>query len=256
MIHETAIVHPAAEIGEGVEIGPYSVIGENVKIGNGCYIGPHVVIEGWTTLGENNRVFQFASVGAQPQDLKFAGEKSELIIGSGNTIRESVTLHRGTSGGGGVTRIGDNNLFMAYVHVGHDCHIGNFCVFANVATLAGHVVVEDYAILGGVCAVHQFTRIGAHVMASGGSMIAKDLPPYTMAQGDRARVMGINVTGLKRRGFSAETISVIKKVYKLYYRSGLLAEEALTEIENLFGDIKEAMAFCGFIKASERGVTR
>jgi len=256
MIHETAIIHAGAKIGDNVEIGPYSIIGEHVEIGSGSRIGPHVVIEGWTTLGCDNRVFQFASVGADPQDLKFAGEQSSLIIGDGNTIRESVTLHRGTEGGGGVTRIGNNNLFMAYVHVGHDCCIGNFCVFANAATLAGHVCVDDYAILGGLSAVHQFTRVGVHVMASGGSMIAQDLPPYTIAQGDRAKTVGLNLTGLKRRGFTDEAIRAVKNAYKLFFRSSLRAEEALEKIDAEYGDVAEVRVFTDFIRNSERGIAR
>ena len=256
MIHPTAIVHEDAQIAEGVEIGPFAVIGANVRIGRGTWIGPHSVIEGWTEIGEDNRIFQFASVGADPQDLKFHGEKSWLRIGHRNRIREFVTLHRGTEGGGGETVIGNDNLFMAYCHVGHDCIVGNRVVMANCATLGGHVRVDDHAILGGLSAVHQFTRIGCHVMISGGSMVAQDIPPYTIAQGDRAKTVGINQIGLKRRQFSDDLVRDIKLAYRLLFRSGLRQELALDRIAAELPDSPEIQVFSDFVRASERGVAR
>ncbi len=256
MIHATAIVHPGAKIADGVEIGPYAVIGEHVSLGEGTTVGPHAVIEGWTEIGRDNRIFQFASVGAAPQDLKFHGEKSFLRIGDRNMVREFVTLHRGTESGGGVTVIGSDNLFMAYSHVAHDCVVGNRVILANGATLAGHVQVDDFAILGGLSAVHQFTRVGAHVMVSGGSMVAQDIPPYTIAQGDRAKTVGLNLVGLKRRGFSEEAMRSIKQAYKIIFRSGLRQEEALQKIAAELVAGPELAVFVDFIKNSQRGVAR
>jgi UDP-N-acetylglucosamine acyltransferase len=256
MIHNTAIVHEKARLGEGVEIGPYAIVGEHVVIGAGTRVGPHAVIEGWTEIGRDNRIFQFASVGADPQDLKYRGEKTQLRIGDRNTVREFVTLHRGTVDGGGETVIGSDNLFMAYSHVAHDCVLGDRVIMANGATLAGHVRIDDFAILGGLCAVHQFTRVGCHVMISGGSMVAQDIPPYTIAQGDRAKTVGINQIGLKRRDFSDEIISDIKQAYKLVFRSGLRLEEALDRIAAELTDSPEMRVFIDFIRGSERGIAR
>ena len=201
-VHPTAVVHPGARLHETVEVGPYAVIGEKVTIGEGTRVGPHVVIDGRTTIGARNRIFPFASVGGAPQDLKYAGEDTQLIIGDGNTLRESTTLNIGTAGGGGVTRVGNNNLFMAYSHVAHDCVVGNGCVVANSVALAGHVVLEDSVILGGLSAVHQFTRLGKHSFIAGGSMVVMDVAPYCTAQGDRAELAGLNVVGLQRHGFT------------------------------------------------------
>lgn len=256
MIHSTAIIAKGAELAEGVQVGPYAVIGEHVKIGSGTTVGPHAVIEGRTTIGAENQIFQFASIGAVPQDLKFHGEESTLEIGDRNKIREFTTLHLGTADGGGITRVGSDNLFMAYSHVAHDCIVGNRVILANGATLAGHVEVEDNAILGGLSAVHQFTRIGAHVMASGGSMIAQDVPPYTIVQGDRAKVVGLNLVGLKRRGFSPEVLKTIKQAYKLVFRAGLKLEEAIQEIESTLQSSDELDLFVAFLKKSERGLAR
>jgi UDP-N-acetylglucosamine acyltransferase len=256
MIHTTAIVHPGAQIEPGVEIGPYTLIGEHVSIGAGSWVGPHAVIEGWTEIGKENRIFQFASVGAPPQDLKFRGEQSHLIIGDRNTIREFTTLHRGTATGGGRTIIGNDNLFMAYSHVAHDSHVGNSVILANGATLAGHVQVDDYAILGGLSAAHQFTRIGCHAMISGGAMVAQDVPPYTIAQGDRAKPVGINLVGLKRRGFPESSIRSIKQAYKIIFRSGLRLEEALEKIGKELVASPELSIFVEFIRASKRGIAR
>ena len=256
MIHKTALVHEKARIGENVEIGPYAIIGEHVSIGDGTWVGPHTVIEGWTEIGRDNRIFQFASIGADPQDLKFGGEESHLKIGDRNMIREFVTLHRGTAEGGGVTVIGSDCLLMAYCHVAHDCILGDRVILANAATLAGHVRIDDHAILGGLCAIHQFTRVGCHVMISGGAMVVQDIPPYTIAQGDRAKTVGINQVGLKRRNFSDEAIRDIKQAYKLMFRSGLRKDEALAQIDAEMKDCKEVAVFTDFIRGSERGVAR
>ncbi len=256
MIHSTAIVHESARIDDSAEIGPYAVIGEGVTIGAGTKVGPHAVVDRWTEIGRDNHIYQFASVGAPPQDLKFAGEETWLRIGDNNHIREFASLHRGTVGGGRETIIGSNNLFMAYTHVAHDCRIGSQIVMANAATLAGHVEIGDQAILGGLCAVHQFARIGAHVMISGGSMVAQDIAPYTLAQGDRARLIGLNLTGLKRRGFSPEAISAIKKAYRLVFRSGLKFEEAKAKAAAECGDLPEVVTFMEFLASSKRGFAR
>ncbi|PLX82082.1 MAG: acyl-[acyl-carrier-protein]--UDP-N-acetylglucosamine O-acyltransferase [Desulfuromonas sp.] len=255
MIHPTALIHPGARLAEGVKVGPYTIIGEHVTIGAGTEVGPHVVIEGWTEIGEENRIFQFASVGADTQDLKFGGEKSYLKIGDRNKIREFVTLHRGTEGGGEETVIGDDCLFMAYAHVAHDCRVGNHVILANGATLAGHVEVADWAILGGLSAVHQFVRVGAHVMISGGSMVAQDVAPFTIAQGDRAQTVGLNLVGLKRRGFEEDQLKQLKAAYRLIFRSDLRLEEALKKIaEGSPGDV--VGEFVDFIKQSQRGLAR
>jgi UDP-N-acetylglucosamine acyltransferase len=256
MIHPSAIVNPEARLHASVEVGPFCVIGPRVQIGAGTRIGPHVVIEGDTTIGENNRVFQFASVGAVPQDLKYAGEPTRLVIGNGNTIRESATLHIGTAGGGGVTRVGDNNLFMAYSHVAHDCQVGNHCILANSAALAGHVEVGNHAILGGLSAVHQFTRIGAFAFIAGGAMINMDVPPYCTAQGDRAELAGLNTVGLTRHGFTEEQVGRIKEAYRTLFRSKLGLNEAIAKVKAEYGGHSEIDRFLDFIGAAKRGITR
>lgn len=257
MIHPTAIVAPGAELDTTVSVGPYAVIGEHVKIGPGTTVGPHAVIEGNTEIGADNQIFQFASVGAIPQDLKFHGETTFLKIGDRNRIREFVTVHLGTEDGGGVTTVGSDNLFMAYAHVAHDCVVGNHVILANAATLAGHVEINDFAILGGLSAVHQFTRIGCHVMASGGSMIAQDIAPYSLVQGDRAKTVGLNLTGLKRRGFSREALNNVKNLYKLVFRSNLKLEEAISRIEKEFDTAaNEVGVYLDFLKKSQRGLAR
>jgi UDP-N-acetylglucosamine acyltransferase len=256
MIHATAIVHPSARIGERVTIGPFSVVGEHVTIGTGTWVGPHVVIERCTDIGCDNRIFQFASVGADPQDLKYRGEETWLIVGDRNRIREFTTLHRGTADGGGKTVVGNDNLLMAYAHVAHDCKVHNRVVMANAATLAGHVEIEDNAILGGLSAVHQFCRVGCHTMISGGAMVAQDVAPYTIAQGDRAKTIGINLVGLKRRDFSEATIRGIKNSYRLMFRAGLRLEEALEKIDHDYGTIPEVQHFVTFIRESQRGIAR
>jgi UDP-N-acetylglucosamine acyltransferase len=255
-VHPTAVVHPGARLHETVEVGPYSIIGEKVTIGAGTRVAPHVVIEGRTTIGERNRIFQFASVGGAPQDLKYAGEDTQLIIGDGNTLRESVTLNIGTVGGGGVTRVGNNNLFMAYSHVAHDCVVGNGCIIANSVALAGHVQLEDSVILGGLSAVHQFTRLGKHAFIAGGSMVVMDVPPYCTAQGDRAELAGLNVVGLQRHGFTEEQIGRIKEAYKILFRSKLQLAEAMDRLKAEMGGQPEIDYLVDFVSQSKRGLTR
>lgn len=256
MIHPTAIIAPGAQLAENLSIGPYAVIGAEVRIDAGTRVGAHAVIEGRTLIGRDNQIFQFAAIGAIPQDLKFHGEQTTLVIGDRNKIREFTTLHPGTEEGGGETFVGNDNLLMAYSHVAHDCRVGNHVILANGATLAGHVEIDDFAILGGLSAVHQFTRIGAYVMASGGSMIAQDIPPYCIAQGDRAQVVGLNLVGLKRRGFSAELLRSIKQAYKLVFRSSLKLEDAIKTIESSLEATPELQVFTRFIKNSVRGLAR
>jgi len=255
-VHPTAIVAPGARLHATVEVGPYSVIGPQVEIGAGTRVGPHAVIDGRTRLGERNKVFQFASVGAPPQDLKYAGEDSALEIGNENLIREFTTLHKGTKGGGGVTRIGDRNLFMAYAHVAHDCQVGNGCVLANAATLGGHVEVGDNVILGGLAAVHQFTRIGNHAFVAGGTMVVMDVPPFCIAQGDRAELAGINSIGLARHGFDEDRIARVKEAYRILFRSKLPLEEAVERLRTELGDQSEIQTLLAFVTTSQRGLTR
>lgn len=255
-IHPTAIVASGAELDSTVEVGPYAVIGPRVRIGADSIVGSHTVIEGDTCIGRKNHVFHHASVGAPPQDLKYAGEETRLVIGDENLIREFTTLHKGTAGGGGVTRVGDKNLFMAYSHVAHDCVVGNGCVFANGATLAGHVEIGDHVILGGLSAVHQFTRIGTHVFISGGTMVVMDVPPYCTAQGDRAELAGLNTVGLSRHGFTDEQIARIKDAYRILFRSKLGLAEALDSLKAVHGGHPEIDQLLDFIVQSKRGVTR
>lgn len=256
MIHPTAIISPGAQIGSAVEIGPYSVIGERVSIGDGTRIGPHVVVEGPTTIGRDNTFFQFCSIGAIPQDLKFSMEETELIIGDNNTFREFNTINRGTAGGGGKTEIGSNCLMMAYAHVAHDCLIGNGVIMANNATLAGHILIDDHAIIGGLSGIHQFVHIGAYAMIGGLSGVSKDVPPFTLAVGQRAIMHGLNLTGLKRHNFTADVISELKAAYKLLFRSNLHTDEAIRQIHADGLHSPEVSSLINFIKNSERGVTR
>jgi UDP-N-acetylglucosamine acyltransferase len=255
-VHATAIVHPQARLHPSVEVGPYAIIGANVKIGAGTTVGAHTVIEGDTTIGERNRIFHHASIGAAPQDLKYAGEPTRLVIGDENQIREFTTLHIGTAGGGGVTRIGHKNLFMAYSHVAHDCVVGNGCVLANSVALAGHVEVADFVILGGLSAVHQFTRIGKHAFIAGGSMVAMDVPPYCTAQGDRAELAGLNTVGLSRHGMNEEQIGRVKDAYRILFRSKLGLNEAMTRLKAEHGGHSEIDHLLDFIASSKRGITR
>jgi UDP-N-acetylglucosamine acyltransferase len=255
LIHPTALVDPAARLADDVEVGPFTVIGPDVEIGPGSRIGPHVVIKGPTVLGARTRIFQFASVGEDCQDKKYAGEPTRLVMGDDNVIREGVTLHRGTVQDRGETTIGSRNLFMAYVHVGHDCVIGNDCILANQVTLAGHVKLGDLAILGGLAAVHQFCHFGTHAMAGGGSIITKDTPAYVMINGNPAQVHGLNLVGLKRRGFSKEALKGLSEAYRLVYRQGLTVEQALAEIRTRF-QLAETETFAASIEASTRGIIR
>jgi UDP-N-acetylglucosamine acyltransferase len=255
-VHPTAVVHPRAQLHETVEVGAFCVIGEKVTIGAGSHLGSHVVIEGRTTLGERTRVFPFAAVGGAPQDLKYKGEDTQLILGEGNTIRESATLNIGTAGGGGVTRVGHNNLFMAYSHVAHDCTVGSGCIVANGVALAGHVTLEDFVILGGLSAVHQFTRLGKHSFIAGGSMVTMDVAPYCTAQGDRAELSGLNTVGLQRHGFSEEQIDRIKEAYKILFRSKLVLAEAMERLQKELGGQSEIDYLVDFIRQSKRGLTR
>ncbi len=258
MIHPTAIIYPGAQLADDVAIGPYAVIGEHVKIGRGTTVGPHTVIDGWTEIGEENRIFHLASVGAVPQDLKYKGEETYLKIGDRNVIREFATIHLGTVTGDRETTIGNGNLFMAYSHVAHDCHVGSGVVMANAATLAGHVIIEDHAILGGLSAVHQFARIGEYSMIGGGTMAAMDVPPYTIVTGDRkeARMRGLNLVGLKRHGFSDEVIGNLKKAYKILTLSGLKLKEALERIKSEVHSSPQLEHFVSFIESAQRGICR
>ena len=255
-IDQRAVVDPGARIGERVSVGPYSVIGPDVEIGDDTRIGPHVVIMGPTQLGRENRVFQFASLGAEPQDKKYSGEPTRLVIGDRNTIREFATINRGTSQGGGLTRIGDDNWLMAYIHIAHDCVVGNNTVFSNGASLAGHVTVEDHAILGGFTLVHQFCRIGAYAFCGMGSGIAKDVPPFVMVNGNPAQPHGLNAEGMRRRGFSAQTSQALRRAYKVIYRSGLTLEQAQETLREMAQEYAEVGLLAEFIAASERSIVR
>ena len=256
MIHPQALVHPQARIGNGVEVGAYSIIGADVEIGDRTWIGPHVVINGPTRIGADNRISQFCSLGDAPQHTGYKGEPTRLEIGDRNVIREYCTLNRGTVTGGGATRLGDDNFVMAYCHVAHDCRVGNHTVFANAASLAGHVDIGDYTVLGGFTLVHQFCRIGTHCMTAVGTVLFKDVPPYVTAGGASAAPHGINARGLKRRNFSDEAIRAIKRAYKVLYKSGLHLEEAIAELERMGREHDAVARFAAFIKASERGIIR
>lgn len=256
MIHPSAIVHPGAKIAPGVSVGPYSIIGEYVEIGEGTSIGPHVVIEGRTRIGSQNRISAFSALGGPPQDMKYGGEETALEIGDRNTIREYCTFNCGTAQDAGVTRIGSDNWIMAYVHIAHDCQVGNHAIFANVATLAGHVHVGDYALLGGFTGAHQFVSIGAHSITGVATVLLQDLPPYVMAAGNTAKPFGINSEGLKRRGFSAAKIAAVKKAYKTLYRSGLALKDARKNIAVQAKSCAELQVLLDFLDSSRRGIIR
>ena len=256
MIHPSAIVHANAKIGANVGIGAYSVVSEHVEIGDETRVGPHVVIEGHTRIGKGNRIFQFCSLGAAPQDKKYAGEPTRLEIGDGNTIREFCTFNCGTMRDAGVTRLGHDNWIMAYVHLAHDCQIGNHTIFANNAQLAGHVHVGDYAILGGFTGVHQFVRIGAHSFTAIAPVLVHDLPPYVMAAGDTAKPYGINAEGLRRRGFSADALAGIKRAYKTLYKSGLTLDQAKAQLAEQARTCAEIGLLADFLQGSTRGIVR
>ncbi len=255
-IHPTAIVDPQARIGAGVSIGAYSIIGAGVEIGDGTWIGPHVVINGPTRIGRDNKIHQFASLGEAPQDKKYNGEPTELVIGDRNVIREYVTMNRGTPTGGGVTRVGSDGLFMAYIHIAHDCQIGDRVIFSNNASLAGHVHVGDQVILSGFTLVHQFCSIGAHAFTGMGSGISKDVPPYLMVAGNPAEPHGINKEGLKRRGFSPQSIQTLRQAYKVLYRSGLSLEEATVRLKEMAQTCAELKPFVEFLDNSKRSIVR
>lgn len=259
MIHSTAIIHQGAQIADGVEIGPYSIIGANVKIGKGTVVGAHTVIDGWTTIGENNRISQMVSLGAPPQDIKYKGEEVTLEIGDGNIIREFVTMHLGSPSGGGKTVVGSKNMFMNYVHIAHDCRLGNNVIMANSATLAGHVLVENNVIFGGLCAVHQFTRIGEFAMIGGGTMVGQDILPYTIATSEGKRtseLRGLNLIGLKRNGFSEDIVRDIKTMYKAVVLSGMRLPDAVVKIQNLVKPSPQRDHFLEFIDGSKRGICK
>lgn len=256
MIHASAIVSDRAELAEDVEVGAFCVIGEGVKIGSGTTIGPHCVINGPTTMGEENHVFQFCSIGEAPQDKKYHGENSTLEIGNGNTIREYCSIHRGTRDGGGVTRIGDANWIMAYVHIAHDCQLGNQITLANGASLAGHVNLDDQVILGGFTLVHQFCSIGTGVFSRMGSAIVQDVPPFVMVGGNIAEPKGINSEGLKRRGLDNDELQRIRRAYKTLYRSGLKLQEAIAELEIMAAESDHVGAMVEFLQRTSRGIVR
>lgn len=256
MIHSSAIIHPGAKLGSGVTVGPYSIIGEHVEIGDNTSIGAHVVISGHTRIGSDNRFFQFNSIGEVPQDKKYAGEPTRLEIGDRNTIREFCTFNVGTIQDGGVTRVGDDNWIMGYVHIAHDCQVGNHTIFANNATLAGHVHIDDWAILGGFTGVHQFCRIGAHTMTAISTVVVQDIPPYVMAAGNSASPYGINAEGLKRRGFSPDALMTLKRAYRTLYKSGLMLEEARTKLEAEVAEHPEIQPILDFLAVSKRGIIR
>jgi len=256
VIHPTAVIDPAAKLADSVEVGAYSVIGANVEIGDNTWIGPHVVIQGPSKIGAENKLFQFSSIGEVPQDKKFHGETSFLEIGDRNTIREFATINRGTDDGGGTTRIGDDNWLMAYIHIAHDCQVGCNTIFANNASLAGHAIIEDFVILGGFTLVHQFCKIGQHAFCGMGSAISKDIPPYVMVNGSPAHAHGLNSEGIKRKGFSKETLKALRDAYKIIYRSHNTIEVAKAELKSLAEKFPEVQNMLSFLQQSERGILR
>jgi len=255
-IHPTALIAPGAELGEGVEVGAYAVIGPDVEIGANTRIGPHAVIEGPTRIGRDNQIFAFASVGSAPQDKKYKGEPTRLEVGDRNVIRECVTLNRGTTKDQGVTRIGSDNLFMAYAHVAHDCLIGDQCVLANNATLGGHVHLGDWVIMGGLSAIHQFCKVGAHAFIANNAAVTRDVPPYVMAVGQPAAAHSVNSEGLKRRGFTPEQIRNLRNAFRLLYRSGLKLADATAQLEALAQEQPEVRAIVEFLPQSTRSIVR
>jgi len=256
MIHPTAIIDSKADIGSNVEVGPYSIIGANVHIGSGTVIGSHVVIQPHVEIGPDCHIFQYASIGAVPQALKFQGEETYVKIGRGTVIREFATVNRGTGFGGEITEVGEENFLMAYVHIAHDCKTGRNVILANNATLAGHIVIEDFVTVGGLVAIHQFVRIGKYAYIGGKSAVVKDIPPYVIAAGDRAKLHGLNSVGLKRHGFSQETLSSLKKAYRIIFRIGLTLNEAIERVKAEVEQVPEVNDLIKFIKSSERGITR
>lgn len=254
--HKTAVIDPKADIDAGVEIGPYCIIGRGVKLAKGVKLHSHVVIEGDTVIGEGSSIYPFASIGLPPQDIRYNNEPTKVIIGKNNTIREYVTIHRASASGDAVTEIGSNNFLMAYVHIAHNCRVGNNVTMANVATLAGHVVVEDHAVIGGLAAAHQHTRIGRYAMVGGLSGIVQDIPPYMIAAGSRAKLFGPNSIGLKRHGFSDSSVNAIKKAYKLLFREKLTLKDAIKKVRDEFPNSPEIRHLIEFIEKNKRGISR
>ncbi len=256
MIHPTAIVHPKAELAADVQIGPYSIIGERVQIGPGTVIGSHVAIDSHTIVGPNCQIFQFASIGAPPQAVKYAGEETWVKIGRGTIVREFVTIHRGTAFGTGITEVGEENMLMAYCHIAHDCRTGRQVIMANAATLGGHIVIGNHVTVGGLVAIHQFVRVGDHAFIGGKAAVPKDIPPYVIASGDRARLHGLNTVGLKRSGFSQETLRNLKTTYRIIFRIGLTLNEAIERVKAEVEQVPEVVNIIDFITSSQRGITR
>ena len=255
-VHPTAIIHPEAELAADIVVGPYAMIDEKVRIGSGCLIHGHCHIAPYTTIGDRCEIYSFASVGTPPQDLKFDGRRTETIIGNDNVIREFATINRGSVGGEEVTRIGNHGLFMAYSHVAHDCIIGDYVIMANAATLGGHVVIQDYATVGGLSAVHQFVRIGTHAFIGGKTGVVKDIPPYVLVSGHRARLHGLNTVGLQRKNFPDNVVKALKDCYRTVFRQGMPIDTALEEVESKFGAVEEVRILVDFIRGSQRGITR
>jgi UDP-N-acetylglucosamine acyltransferase len=255
-IHPTAIVHPRATIAPGVKIGAYSLIGENVRIGKDTVIDSHVVLEGWTEVGERCHLFPFVSIGTAPQHMRYRGEPTRVTIGNENVIREFVTIHRATVEGGGNTTLGHGNFIMAYSHIAHDCKVGNQVIMANASTLAGHIAVEDFAIVGGLVAIHQFVRVGCYAIIGGASGVPKDIPPYMCAAGNRAKLFGLNTVGLKRHRFSEATLFALKQAYRILFRSHLILNKAIEKVETDVPRLPEITHLLDFLKSSKRGVCR
>lgn len=256
MIDERAMIHPSARLAKGVSVGPGTIIGADVEIGEGTWIGPHVVIEGPTVIGRHNKIFQFASIGDEPQDITYQGEPTRLEIGDHNVIREYCMISRGTVKGGGVTRVGDNNFLMAYAHIGHDCLVGNSIIMVNYAALSGHVTISDYAIIGAYAAVHQFCLVGAYAFIARATYVTKDVLPYVMIAGHETSACGINTVGLRRRGFSSAAIDYLRRAYKIIFRKGLTVQEALAELEPLQQDCPEVIPMMEALNQSVRGIVR
>lgn len=256
MISDRAIIDPSAKLAEGVSVGPGTIIGANVEIGENTWIGPHAVIEGPTTIGKNNKIFQFSSIGDAPQDITYQGEPTRLEIGDNNTIREYCTMSRGTVKGGGVTRIGNNNFFMAYTHIGHDCLLGNHIIMVNYSGLSGHVTVHDHVNIGGYAAVHQFCHVGAYAFVARATYVSKDVLPYVMVAGYSSSVCGINTVGLRRAGFSSAAIDCLRRAYKIIFRKGLTVQQAVAELELLQADCVEIIPMLDMLNQSERGIVR
>lgn len=256
MINEHAIIHPSAKLGKGVSVGPGTIIGADVEIGEGTWIAPHVVIQGPTVIGKNNRIFQFASVGDEPQDITYKGEPTRLEIGDNNIIREFCMISRGTAKSGGHTRIGNHNFLMAYTHIGHDCVVGNHVIMVNYSALSGHVVVDDYVNIGGYAAIHQFCHVGAYAFVARATYVTKDVLPYVMIAGHNTAACGINTVGLKRRGFSSEAIDCLRRAYKIIFRKGLTVQQAVAELEILQKDCPEVIPLIDALNQSTRGIVR